>query len=267
MTTINTNVNSLIAQNALKINNRATADAMAQLSTGKRINSASDDAAGLAVAESMTAQVRSLNVAVRNANDGISLAQTAEGAMVEVSNMVQRMRELAVQAASGTLNSDQKGYLQEEYDALSDQIEATLSDTKWNGIAVLDGGSTTAIWAGADSNTTAIDVVVDDLSSMAVIGGDIEAGAAGVIGNADDDMVLINTARAKLGAVINRLTSAADNMSNVAQNVAESRSRILDTDYATATTELARTLIIQQAGTAVLAQANQLPQAVLALLR
>jgi flagellin len=267
MTTINTNVNSLIAQNALKINNRATADAMAQLSTGKRINSASDDAAGLAVAESMTAQVRSLNVAVRNANDGISLAQTAEGAMVEVSNMVQRMRELAVQAASGTLNSDQKGYLQEEYDALSDQIEATLSDTKWNGIAVLDGGSTTAIWAGADSNTTAIDVVVDDLSSMAVIGGDIEAGAAGVIGNADDDMVLINTARAKLGAVINRLTSAADNMSNVAQNVAESRSRILDTDYAAATTELARTLIIQQAGTAVLAQANQLPQAVLALLR
>jgi flagellin len=267
MTTINTNVNSLIAQNALKINNRATADAMAQLSTGKRINSASDDAAGLAVAESMTAQVRSLNVAVRNANDGISLAQTAEGAMVEVSNMVQRMRELAVQAASGTLNSDQKGYLQEEYDALSDQIEATLSDTKWNGIAVLDGGSTTAIWAGADSNTTAIDVVVDDLSTMAVIGGDIEAGAAGVIGNADDDMVLINTARAKLGAVINRLTSAADNMSNVAQNVAESRSRILDTDYATATTELARTLIIQQAGTAVLAQANQLPQAVLALLR
>jgi flagellin len=260
-------VNSLIAQNALKINNRATADAMAQLSTGKRINSASDDAAGLAVAESMTAQVRSLNVAVRNANDGISLAQTAEGAMVEVSNMVQRMRELAVQAASGTLNSDQKGYLQEEYDALSDQIEATLSDTKWNGIAVLDGGSTTAIWAGADSNTTAIDVVVDDLSSMAVIGGDIEAGAAGVIGNADDDMVLINTARAKLGAVINRLTSAADNMSNVAQNVAESRSRILDTDYAAATTELARTLIIQQAGTAVLAQANQLPQAVLALLR
>jgi len=267
MTTINTNVNSLIAQNALKINNRATADAMAQLSTGKRINSASDDAAGLAVAESMTAQVRSLNVAVRNANDGISLAQTAEGAMVEVSNMVQRMRELAVQAASGTLNSDQKGYLQEEYDALSDQIEATLSDTKWNGIAFLDGGSTTAIWAGADSSTTAIDVVVDDLSGMAVIGGDIETGAAGVIGNADDDMVLINTARAKLGAVINRLTSAADNMSNVAQNVAESRSRILDTDYATATTELARTMIIQQAGTAVLAQANQLPQTVLALLR
>ena len=267
MTTINTNVNSLIAQNALKINNRATADAMAQLSTGKRINSASDDAAGLAVAESMTAQVRSLNVAVRNANDGISLAQTAEGAMVEISTMVQRMRELAVQAASGTLNSDQKGYLQEEYDALSDQIEATLSDTKWNGIAVLDGGSTTAIWAGADSNTTAIDVVVDDLSSMAVIGGDIEAGAAGVIGNADDDLVLINTARAKLGAVINRLTSAADNMANISQNISESRSRVLDTDYAMATTELARTQIIQQAGTAVLAQANQQPQSVLALLR
>lgn len=267
MSVINTNTISLNAQRNLSTNSATLATTIQRLSSGLRINSARDDAAGLAISERFTTQIRGLNVATRNANDGISLAQTAEGAMVEISTMVQRMRELAVQAASGTLNSDQKGYLQEEYDALSDQIEATLSDTKWNGIAVLDGGSTTAIWAGADSNTTAIDVVVDDLSTMAVIGGDIEAGAAGVIGNADDDLVLINTARAKLGAVINRLTSAADNMANISQNISESRSRVLDTDYAMATTELARTQIIQQAGTAVLAQANQQPQSVLALLR
>jgi len=137
MTVINTNMKSLIAQNALKINGRAMSKTMEQLSTGSRINSAADDAAGLAVSQSMTAQIRGLNMAVRNANDAISLAQTAEGAMVEVSNMLQRMRELGVQANTDALSSAQKGYLQEEFDALSEQIGATIDNTKWNGQALL----------------------------------------------------------------------------------------------------------------------------------
>ena len=138
MTVINTNVKSVIAANALKVNGRAMANAMEQLSTGKRINSASDDAAGLAISESMTAQARGLTTAVRNANDGISLVQTAEGALIEVSNMLQRMRELAVQASTETINGTQRGYLSDEAIALANQIDKTISDTKWNGIAVLD---------------------------------------------------------------------------------------------------------------------------------
>ncbi|MFN5702111.1 MAG: flagellin FliC, partial [Betaproteobacteria bacterium] len=145
MTVINTNVKSVIAANALKVNGRAMANAMEQLSTGKRINSASDDAAGLAISESLTAQARGLTTAVRNANDGISLVQTAEGALIEVSNMLQRMRELAVQASTETINSTQRGYLKDEATALAAQIDKTISDTKWNGIAVLDSTAQASI--------------------------------------------------------------------------------------------------------------------------
>ncbi|MEY2593660.1 MAG: Flagellin [Pseudomonadota bacterium] len=274
MTVINTNMKSLIAQNALKVNNRAMSNVMEQLSTGKRINSAKDDAAGLAISETMTAQIRGLNMAVRNANDGISLAQTAEGAMIEISNMVQRMRELAVQASNGTVSSDQRDYLQSEFQALSDQIDSTLANTAWNGIKLLNG-SNSAISIqvssmGSGSGIT-VDVTLTDLSSLDVIGGDISgstgSAAQGVIADADTTLDTINQARADLGAVVNRLTSAADNLTNISQNLSDSRSRILDTDYAAATTELARTQIISQAGMAILAQANQQPQSVLALLR
>jgi len=282
MTVINTNIKSLVAANALKVNNRAMASTMEQLSTGRRINSASDDAAGLAISENMTAQIRGLNMAVRNANDGISMAQTAEGALVEVSNMLQRMRELSVQASTGTLSTEQRDYLSAEFTALASQIDNTISNTKWNGISVL--GSTVmsssstggvAIQVGPNSASTMVINIRGDVLSSALsagvfsggIGGSSTTTASGMIQSVDDAIAQVNKARANLGAVVNRLTSAADNMTNISQNLSESRSRVLDTDYAAATTELARTQIIQQAGTAVLAQANQVPQSVLALLR
>jgi flagellin len=223
----------------------------------------------------MTAQIRGLNMAVRNANDGISMAQTAEGALIEVSNMLQRMRELAVQASTGTLSSTQRGYLDDEFQALNDQIQNTVTNTKWNGISVLGSSVMTSsggidIQVGTDSGQT-ISVVgasLGDIATSNFSGGITSASAAsGMLSTLDDALVAVNTARASLGAVVNQLTSAADNLTNVSQNLSESRSRVLDTDYAAATTELARTMIIQQAGTAVLAQANQSPQFVLALLR
>jgi flagellin len=267
MSVINTNVQSLVAQNSLKVNNRAMSKAMEQLSTGSRINSARDDAAGLAISENMSAQVRSLNMAVRNANDGVSLAQTAEGAMVEISNMLQRMRELAVQAASGTLSASQRDYLDTEFTAMEDQIVSTVSNTKWNGQSVLSTGDLTfAIQVGADSGTQTVTITSAGITvgTASVTTADVASSAIGTI---DTALGAVNSARATLGAVVNRLTSAADNVSNVSLNLSESRSRIRDTDYGAATAELARTMIIQQAGTAVLAQANQAPQSVLALLR
>jgi flagellin len=283
-TVINTNIHSLNASNALKVNNRAMANAMEQLSTGQRINSASDDAAGLAVSQVMSAQIRSMNMAVRNANDGISLAQTAEGALVEISNMLQRMRELAVQAANGTLNGPQRGYLDTEFAALSEQITNTVNNTTWNGLKLLDhsnSNGTFIIQTGASANET-ITITVNQLTvdnanqrvrslynDTAGNSRNIKTAtdAGGAITAVDGALGIVNGARASLGAVINRLTSSADNLTNISQNLSESRSRIADTDYAAATTELARTMIIQQAGTAVLAQANQMPQTVLALLR
>jgi len=275
MTVINTNVKSMIAANALKVNGRAMADAMERLSTGKRINSASDDAAGLAISESLTAQARGLTTAVRNANDGISLVQTAEGALIEVSNMLQRMRELAVQASTETINSDQRTFLKNEATALAAQIDKTITDTKWNGIALLDSTVTATIKIQIGDvhdqtltiTTTALanaksGVILAEASDMSS-----QAKASAALAKVDTAQGLVNTARAALGAVSNRLTSIVDNLTNVAQNLVESRSRIMDTDYAAATTELARTQIIQQAGTAVLAQANQQSQSVLALLR
>jgi flagellin len=214
-------------------------------------------------------------MAVRNANDGISMAQTAEGSLVEVSNMLQRMRELAVQASTGTLSSTQRGYLDDEFQALNDQIQNTVEDTKWNGISVLGSSVMTSsggvsIQVGADSGQT-ISVVggsLDAIGSSNFSGGITSTSdASSMLSTIDDALVAVNTARASLGAVMNQLTSAADNLTNVSQNLAESKSRVLDTDYASATTELARSMIIQQAGTAVLAQANQSPQFVLALLR
>ncbi|MEY2593659.1 MAG: Flagellin [Pseudomonadota bacterium] len=273
-TTINTNVTALVAQNALKVNGRAMSTVMEQLSTGKRINSAKDDAAGLAIAEGMSAQIRSLNMAVRNANDGISLAQTAEGAMIEITNMIQRMRELAVQASNGTVSTDQRDYLQSEFSALADQITATTATTSWNGMKLLNGShsaiSIQVSSMGSGSGIT-VDVTLTDVSGLDVLSGDISGStgsdARAVIADADTSLDVLSEARAGLGAVVNRLTSAADNLTNISQNLSASRSRIVDTDYAQATTELARTMIIQQAGTAIMAQANQMPMSVLALLR
>jgi flagellin len=269
MTVINTNVSSLISQNALKVNSRAMATAMNQLSTGNRINSAKDDAAGLAISENMTAQIRGLSVAVRNANDGISLAQTAEGAMIEISNMMQRMRELAVQAATGTVSDSQRDFLNTEFTQLQTQISNTISQTKWNGFNVLSTGNVSfTIQVGAESGSQTITVTSSGITGAYTTSALTTTGAASSAMSAlDAGLNTVNSARATLGAVVSRLTSVGDNLTNVTQNLSESRSRVRDTDYAAATTELARTQIIQQAGMAVLAQANQLPQSVLALLR
>ncbi|MDH4483392.1 MAG: flagellin [Rhodoferax sp.] len=277
MSVINTNVSALYSQNAMKVNSRAMSSAMEQLSTGTRVNSAKDDAAGLAIGQTMTAQIRGLNQAVRNANDGINLLQTAEGAMVEQSNMLQRMRELAVQSSNGTLSDTQRGYLNTEFTQLATQITDIGTDTTWNGTNLLDatgniGVSGTAgtfdFQVGQNADET-ISVAIADMSTLGSGAGSIAtaATASTAIASIDTALGTINNQRATIGAGINRLTYAADNLTNISSNVTASRSTIMDTDYATASTQLAKTQIIQQASTAMLAQANQQPQSVLALLK
>ena len=397
MSVINTNTKALVAQNAITANNRAMSKSMEQLSTGQRINSAADDAAGQAISSRMTSYMKGLDQAVRNANDGISLLQTAEGAMVEVTNMLQRMRELSIQSGNDSNTSVDRGYLQLEFSALRDQITSVARTTQWNGMNILDGsnngsGAGTFIFqVGANNSadqrithtiagmvdvagaaTTAITNTptyaaagakqkqVLEFTALAAgetvqfnIGGnkieytvtaadkaDFDAGANGtslmvqnmraaIMGNgaiaafatatatvnADDKLTIeatangaaftfsatpvrsgntlvaaaasiatssdartavdtvtaaittVSNARAGLGATINRLTHAAGNSLNISQNTGVSRSRIIDADYAQATAEMAMKMIIDQAGTAMLSQANQQPYYVLALLR
>jgi len=300
MSVINTNVAATITSNALAKNDRAMAQSMERLSTGQRINSASDDAAGLAIASKMTSQIRGLDQAVRNGNDAISMIQTADGAMVEVSNMLQRMRELTVQAASGTNTSDDLASLDIEFQALDDQIDAISINTEWNGQKLLDGSlgavafqvganasqtisvtfadlntdnsateatgagtATTDMFTGLDNDVAASGTATVDLDAQVITG----SAQGTTLGYLDRALDRINSHRATLGATINRLEYAVDNLANVSQNAAASRSRVQDANYATESTELARTQIIQQAGTAMLAQANQQSQSVLALLK
>ena len=275
MSVINTNVNAVFAQNAMKTNTRAMSTAMEQLSTGSRINSAKDDAAGLAIGQNMTSQVRGLNQAVRNANDGINMLQTAEGAMVEVSNMLQRMRELAVQASNGTYSTTQRTYLQKEFSQLSSQITSINTQTKWNDTTVLAAG-TTKFQVGAMSGQTvsviisATDTTTLTINASTLSGATVAAGisnSSAAVTKLDSALDKINAQRAGIGAAVNRLTYAADNLTNISSNLSASRSTIMDTDYATASTQLSKSQIIQQAATAMLAQANQQPQSVLALLK
>jgi flagellin len=290
MSVINTNIKSLVAQNAMTTNNRSLSQAMERLSTGKRINTAGDDAAGLAITNKMTAQIRGLNQAVRNANDAISMIQTAEGALQEVTNMLQRMRELAVQAASDTYSSADKLSLEKEYAQLHSEINRIAGNTQWNGMRLfteddaseggvgLGGVATFQVGANSGDEFT-IDVTFLSISTsgLGLSDADTEAeeadlfadvlSAQSIIEELDEAFVIVDAFRADLGAKINRLNYAADNLTNISTNTSASRSRILDTDYAATTAELARTQIIQQAATAMLAQANQQPQAVLQLLQ
>ena len=311
MTVITTNTAATITANALSKNERVMGQTMERLSTGLRINSASDDAAGLAISSRMTSQINGLNQAVRNANDAISMIQTADGAMVEVTNMLQRMRELSIQAVSGTMSTTDVSALGVEFEALENQIQDVSANTEWNGTNILNGelgaitfqvganasqtigiefadlntdfagNAGTATTAGASANAAgALDIFVE--LETATAGTNSDAGAttsedkdlesatvngATVLTRIDNALDRINAHRATLGATINRLEYAADNLSNVSQNTSASRSRILDADYAAETTELARTQIIQQAGTAMLSQANQMAQSVLSLLK
>ena len=275
MSVINTNVSALYSQNAMKTNARAMSTAMEQLSTGTRVNSAKDDAAGLAIGQNMTSQIRGLNMAIRNLNDGINMMQTAEGAMVEQSNMLQRMRELAVQSMNGTYSSTQRGYLDLEFQALSSQIDDISTNTTWNDQVLLNADTTNTsgvftFQAGQSSGIT-IAVTIGDMgaSSLGISGASISslASATTALSAISSALETINEQRATIGAGINRMEYAVDNLANISSNATQSRSTIMDTDYATATTQLAKTQIIQQAATAMLAQANQQPQAVLQLLK
>jgi len=276
MSVINTNVQSLLAQNSLVTNSRSLSKAMEQLSTGKRINSAADDAAGLAIANKMTSQIRGLNQAVRNANDAISMAQTAEGATDQITNMLQRMRELAVQAANGSNSSANRSALQLEVTELIADIGRIASDTQFNGMSILTGSAGASgvftFQVGANSGQT-IDVTFSNMTAgsggLSVSGVDIStaSGATSALSLIDTALTTVDDFRATLGAKINRFTYAIDNLNNIVTNTSEARSRVQDADYAQATTELARTQIIQQAATAMLAQANQSNQTVLTLLR
>ena len=278
MPVINTNVSALLAQQAQTKNAREMSAAMQQLSTGSRINSAKDDAAGQAIGQTMTAQVRGLNQAIRNVNDGVNLAQTADGALSETGNMLQRMRELAVQSASGTYSNTQRGYLQTEFTALASQIDKVASETTWNGMTVLTGttGSTatgTFTFQSGQASGQSISVSITSMTltglsmTALAVGISSAASASSAIASLDTAIGLVNTERAKIGAGINQMTYAADNLTNISGNIQASRSTIMDTDYATASTQLSKAQIIQQASTAMLAQANQQPQSVLALLK
>lgn len=279
MTTVNTNIQVLSAQNALTANNRAMSAATAQLSTGKRLNSAADDAAGSAISSKLATQARSLNMAVRNTNDGISMMQTADGAAGGIQDMLYRMKELAVQAINDTNSQDERTALNEEFQQLESQIRDTVANTSWNGMKLLDGslGNNSGVAtyqvgaasgdgvAVAFSNFSEFDLNTKPLATpdRAV---DTATKATAALGTIDGAINQISSARATWGAAMNRLVHAGDNAMNVSQNLGESYSRIMDTDYAQATAELARTMILDQAGAAMLSQANQKPYYVLALL-
>lgn len=286
MTAINTNVNSLVTQAALRKNEADMSTSMTRLSTGLRINTAADDAAGMAIASRMTAQINGLNQAVRNAQDAMSMVQTADGATIEISNMFQRMRELSVQSLNGTNTQDDRDALNTEFQALLSEVERVADNTQWNGRNVLDGSvdvsdsysseAFVTFQIGSNSNQSVTLSFGDFQTANAsgVYGADIstlditsEENAATALDGLTSAINEVNEKRAEFGSTVNRLGYAIDNLANVALNAEASRSRVQDANYGQETSELARTQIIQQAGTAMLAQANALPQTVLALLK
>ena len=280
MTVINTNTGSIYAQQALISNSRGLDRTMNQLSTGKRINNSVDDVAGMAIATRLSSQIRGLNQAVRNANDGISIIQTAEGATEQVTNMLQRMRELAVQASNDTYNTDDRTFLNMEFQALNSQIDRIATYTQWNAADLLNGPSRDngsgvfSFQVGANAAQT-IDITFPNmrtqgagiLSSVAPSNITSTTTANSALGTISGALDRVNLERAKMGAIISRLEFTSDNLFAVSAKASESRSRIEDTDYSVATTDLARRNIIQQAAQSMLAQANQAPQMVLQLLK
>ena len=272
--TINTNIQSLNAQRNLGASQNSLSTSMQRLSSGLRVNSAKDDAAGLGIAERMNAQVKGMNVAVRNANEGISLSQTAEGALGKVSDSLQRMRELAVQSANASNGTSDRANLDAEFQALNDEVTRVLTGTKFNGADLLSTGATLTFQVGANNVTTdKIDIATTDLTGgtglAAVTGGGITSSADALTAMDNLDMAIdeITSARGAFGATQNRFDAVISNLQVASENQSASRSRIMDADFAVETSNLSRSQILQQAGTAMVAQANQLPQGVLALLR
>jgi len=276
VTVIASNTSALRATNASTMASKSLATSMERLSTGKRINSAKDDAAGLAIASSMTAQIKGMNQGIRNANDGISMAQTAEGALEEVSNMLQRMRELTVQASNDTYSTDDIANIDKEKLALAKQIDSVFKNTQFNSTKLFNGDTPTVnIQTGANTDD-ALELTLTNLdtnSTMAKIftpSDDTDAAelaaTAPSLEDYDDAIKTISETRAGLGAVQNRLESAVNNMTATSTNLSDARSRIEDTDFSSETTALAKSQILSQASTAMLSQANQSTQSVLKLL-
>ena len=281
MAVVNTNIGASLAQAALVRNQRSLDTAMEQLSTGTKINSAADDAAGLAINTRLTSQIMGLNMAVSNANDAINMVNTAEGALVEMENMLQRMRELALQASNGTTDVNDRSYLDSEYKALYAEIDRIADNTEWNGRTILDNsadgnasgfvefqvgmdtGQVISVDFGNFTNVSGSGTFADFVSAGATAGtisatttSQAQLTSSAAIGAIDTALDAISNQRATLGGVANRLTFSVDNLTNISVNASASRSAIMDTDYATSTTDLARASIIAQAGTAMLAQAN-----------
>ena len=280
---VNTNIASLNAQRNLNASGNQLALTLQRLSSGLRVNSAKDDAAGLAVAQAFTAQIRGNNQAVRNANDGISLGQTAEGALGQIANNVQRIREIAVQAANGTISDTNRSQLQKEVDQLTQEISRIVTVTNFNGTNLLSGASTLTFQVGADgTSTNQVSVTTSNLAQSGSAGlfsfnatltntGTVnvttQANASAALANLDSDISQTSTVRSTFGSVQNRFEAVIASLQNYVENLEASRSRILDADFAAETANLTRGQILQQAGTAILSQANALPQTALSLLR
>jgi len=264
--TINTNINSLNAQRNLFASQGSLATSMERLSSGLRINSAKDDAAGLAIADRMNAQIKGINVAVRNANDGISLAQTAEGALSTVTDVLQRMRELAVQAQNGSNGTTDRANLDTEYQQLSAEITRIAAQTKFNGTAIVGASAGAQTFQVGANNGDTLTITT---ATVATVAGGLTTSAAASTAVAALDTALdtITSSRATYGAMINRFQFAITNLQVTGENQSAARGRIMDADFASETANLARSQILQQAGTAMVAQANQLPNQVLSLLR
>jgi len=264
--TINTNVSSLNAQRNSTTSAASLSTSLQRLSSGLRVNSAKDDAAGLAIADRMNAQVKGINVAIRNANDGISLAQTAEGALSTVTDVLQRMRELAVQAQNGTNGTTDRANLDTEYQQLSQEITRIAQQTKFNGTAVVGSGAGAQVFQVGANNGDTLTITT---SAVTTVGGGLTTAALASTAVSDIDAALntITTSRSVYGAAMSRFEFAISNLQISGENQSAARGRIMDADFAQETANMSRAQILQQAGTAMVAQANQLPQNVLSLLR
>ena len=264
--TINTNAVSLNAQRNLSSSQSTLATSMQRLSSGLRVNSAKDDAAGLAIADRMNSQVRGINVAIRNANDGVSLAQTAEGALATITDALQRMRELAVQAQNGSNGTNDRANLDTEYQQLSAEITRIAAQTRFNGVAIVGASAGAQTFQVGANNGDTLTITTATVTTVA--GGLTTAALASTaLAAIDTQLTTINSSRATYGAAMNRFGLAIQNLQIVGENTAAARGRIMDADFAEETANLSRAQILQQAGSAMVAQANQLPNQVLALLR
>jgi flagellin len=274
MISVNTNVSSLIAQQNLSNTSSALANNIGRLSSGLRVRSAADDAAGLAISEDFKASIRSLSQAKRNANDGVSLIQTADGSLKEVSGLLVRMRELAVQARNGTNNTTQRGYLNDEFQQLRSEIDRIANTTEFNGLALLDGDQASGLSFQVGMGTTnddrlTISIATSNASALGLSTSTISStsGADSAITSLDDAISDISTRRAVMGAMQNRLQVTMSNLETYSTNLSAANSRIVDVDVAAETAEMTKNSILLQAGSAMLAQANQAPQIALSLLQ